>query len=119
MTPDVAGHLPTAGGVPDVHGVVQVKVLGQLGQVIGVVVHVVALAGLRGAAMSTPVVGDHPVAMVQEEKHLRVPVVPRQGPPVTEDDRLTGTPVLVEDLSSIASREFGHSSASLFRSFSM
>ena len=98
MTPDVAGHLPAAGRVPDVHGVVQVKVLGQLGQVIGVVVHVVALADRRGAAVSAPVVGDHPVAMVQEEKHLRIPVVGRQGPPVTEDDRLTGTPVLVEDL---------------------
>jgi hypothetical protein len=57
--------------------------------------------------------------MVQEEKHLRVPVVSRQGPPVTEDDRLTGTPVFVEDLSSIPSREFGHSPASLFHSFSI
>jgi hypothetical protein len=57
--------------------------------------------------------------MVQEEKHLRVPVVGRQGPPVTEDDRLTGTPVLVEDLSSVSGREFGHLSASLFHSFSM
>jgi hypothetical protein len=57
--------------------------------------------------------------MVQEEKHLRVPVVGRQGPPVTEDDRLTGTPVLVEDLSSVSGREFGHLSASLFQSFSM
>jgi hypothetical protein len=41
-----------------------------------------------------PVVGDHPIAMVQEEKHLGVPVVSRQGPPVAEDDRLTGAPSL-------------------------
>src|SRR5690348_17757073 len=93
MTPDVAGHLPTAGGVPDVHGVVQVKVLGQLGQVIGVVVHVVALAGLRGAAMSTPVVGDHPVAMVQEERESRPSATfPALPPAARQRDRRTARP---------------------------
>jgi hypothetical protein len=67
--------------VPDVHGVVQVKVPRQLGQVIGVVVHVVALADLRGAAMSTPVVGDHPVAMVQEESICASQSSPDRGHP--------------------------------------
>jgi hypothetical protein len=40
--------------VPDVHGVVQVQRLDQIGQVIGVVVKLVALAGLRGAAVPAP-----------------------------------------------------------------
>jgi hypothetical protein len=35
-------------------------------------------------------------------------VVGRQGPPVTEDDRLAGAPVLEEDLSSVPGREIGH-----------
>jgi AcrR family transcriptional regulator len=70
---EVARHLPAAGGVPDVDGVMQVKVLDQVGKVVGVVVHVVALADLCGAAVPAPVMGDHPVAVVQEEKHLDVP----------------------------------------------
>jgi AcrR family transcriptional regulator len=40
--------------------------------------------------------GDHPVAVVQEEKHLGIPVVGRQGPPVTEDDWLAGAPVFAD-----------------------
>src|ERR1700722_17537478 len=105
---EVARHLPAAGRVPDVDGVMQVKVLDQVGQVVGVVVHVVALADLCRAAVPAAVVGDHPIAMVQEEKHLGVPVVSRQGPPVAEDDRLTGTPVLEVDLSSVSGREVRH-----------
>ena len=75
MAADVAGHLAAARGVPDVNGGVQVEVLSQVGQVVGVVVKVVALAGLRGAAVPAPVMGDDPVALMQEEKHLGVPVV--------------------------------------------
>jgi hypothetical protein len=46
--------------------------------------------------------------MVQEEEHLGVPVIRRQGPSVTEDDRLTGAPVLEEDLGSVSGRELRH-----------
>jgi hypothetical protein len=98
---EIARHLAAAGGVADVDDVVQVKVLDQAGQVVGVVIHVVALEDLGGAAVPAPVMSDHPVAVVQEEEHLGVPVVGRQGPPVTEDDRLTGTLVLEVDLSSV------------------
>ena len=108
MAADVACHLSAARGVPDVDGVMQVKVLDQVGKVVGVVVHVVALADLRGAAVPAPVMGDHPVAVVQEEQHLGVPVVGRQGPAVAEDDRLAGAPVLEEDLSSVSGRELRH-----------
>jgi hypothetical protein len=93
--------------VPDVNGAVQVKVRSQAGQVVGVVVHVVALADLCGTAVPAPVMGDHPVAVVQEEHQLGIPVVGRQRPPVTENDWLPGAPVLDEDLSSVAGRELG------------
>ena len=86
----------------------QVEELDQGGKVVGVMVHVVAFADLRGTAVPAPVMGDHPVAVVQEEKHLGVPVVGRQGPPVTEDDWLASAPVFEEDLSSVGSRELGH-----------
>jgi hypothetical protein len=81
---EVARHLPAAGGVPDVDGVMQVKVLDQVGQVVGVVVHVVALADLCGASVPAPVVSDHPIGAVQKEKHLGVPVVSRQEPSVAD-----------------------------------
>jgi hypothetical protein len=40
---------------------------GQSCQVIGVVVHVVTTAGLRGAAVPSPVMGDDSAAMAQEK----------------------------------------------------
>ena len=55
----------------------QVEMGGQSGQVIGVVVHVVTVARLRRAAMPASVMGNHAVAMAQEEQHLGVPVVSR------------------------------------------
>jgi hypothetical protein len=53
---DAAQDLPDAGGVPDVHRVAQVQVLGHHGQVIGVVVHVMTTADLR----RTPVTSGSP-----------------------------------------------------------
>ena len=85
---DVVHDLAATGRVPDVDRVVQVEVRGQGGQVVGVVVHVVAVAGLGGAAVAAAVVRDDAVTVLQEEHHLGVPVVGRQRPAVAEDDRL-------------------------------
>ena len=51
--------------------------------------------------MSAPVVGDDAVALLEEEQHLGVPVVGRQGPAVAEHDGLALAPVLVEDLDAV------------------
>jgi hypothetical protein len=91
--------------VPDVDRVVQVEVLGDRGQVVGVVVHVVAVAGLGGASVPAPVMGDDAVAAQQEEQQLGVPVIGRQRPAVAEDNRLARAPVLVEDLGAIGRRD--------------
>ncbi len=98
---EVADHLAATGGVPDVNGVAQVQMLGQRGEVVGVVVEVVAVGRLGGPAVTAPVVRDHPIAMLQEEQHLRVPVVGGQRPAVAEHDRLTRSPVLVEDVGAV------------------
>src|SRR5262245_26302512 len=71
-------------------------------------VHVVAVGGLRGAAMAAPVVRDNPIALLKKEEHLCVPVVRRQRPAVAEHDRLPLTPVLVVDLDSIAGCDHWH-----------
>ena len=87
-----ADHLTAAGGVPDVDGVMQVEMFDQGGEIVGVVVEVVAAGGLGGPAVPAAVVGDDAVALRQEEQHLVVPVVGGQRPAVAEHDRLTLCP---------------------------
>ena len=60
-----------------------------------------ATAGLAGAAMAAPVVGDHAEALAEEEQHLRVPIIGRQRPAVAKHDGLTFAPVFVEDLNAV------------------
>src|SRR5438034_754973 len=49
--------------------------------------------------MAAAIMRDHPEALVQEEEHLRVPVVGAERPAMMEDDRLgvLWAPVLVID----------------------
>src|SRR5689334_8622812 len=58
--------------------------------------------------MTAAVVRDHAIPTMQEEQHLRVPVVGRQRPAVAEYDGLTGAPVLEEQLGSIPGGVRGH-----------
>lgn len=71
------------------HGVAQVEVFDDGGEIVGVVVHVVAVGDLLRPAVPPPVVRDHPVALTEEEHQLGVPVVRRQRPAVAEHDRLS------------------------------
>src|SRR2546423_247899 len=77
-------------------------------QVVGVVVHVVTVAGLGGASVPPAVMGDNPIALLQEEQQLGVPIVARKGPAMTEDDRLARAPILVEDLRAIRCGDRAH-----------
>src|SRR6266581_2068744 len=78
-------------------------------------IHVMAATGLGGAAMAAPVVGDDAIPVLEEEQHLRVPIIGRQRPAVAEDNRLAGAPVFVVDLRAVLSgyrvtgRWYGHS----------
>ena len=105
---DVVHDFAATSGVPDMDGVPEIEMGRQRRQVVGVVVHVVTVAGLRGAAVPAPVMGDDAVAVLQEEQHLGVPVVARKRSAVTEDDRLARAPVLVEDLRVIGRRDRAH-----------
>ena len=80
------------------HCVTNVKVFHHGGGVIRVVVRVVPVACLRGPAVTTPIVGNHAVSVLQKEHHLGVAVIGRKRPTVAEHDRLSRSPVLVEDL---------------------
>src|SRR5713226_1603776 len=64
-------------------------------------IHVMAAIGLGGTAMSAPVVGYDAIAVLEEEQHLRVPIIGRQRPAVAKNNRLSLTPVLVVDLRAV------------------
>jgi hypothetical protein len=101
MPTQIVRHLTDAGGMADMDGVFQVERRRQRRQIVGVMIHVVAVGGLGRATMATPVMRDNAVAMMQEEQHLRVPVIGRQRPAVAEHDRLARTPILIEDFSAV------------------
>src|SRR6059036_517490 len=96
-------HLAAAGRVPDVHCLLEVEMCGQRRQVVGVMIHVMAAIGLGGAAMAAPVVGYDAIAVLEEEQHLRVPIIGRQRPAVAENDWLAGAPVFEINLGSVFS----------------
>ncbi len=61
----------------DVDRVFEAEMGGHRGEIVGVMIHVMAAAGLGRPAMAAPVVGDDAIAMAEKEQHLRVPVVRR------------------------------------------
>src|SRR6185369_7710605 len=105
--------LAAAGGMADMNGVLQVEMRRHGREVVGVMVHVVAVGHLAGAAMAAAIMGDDPKAVVLEKQHLRVPVVGRQRPAVAEHDRLPLAPILVEDLDAVLGRDGGHGNSPL------
>src|SRR3989442_280907 len=76
-------------------------------------IHVMAATGLGGTAMSAPVVGYDAIAVLEEEQHLRVPIVGRQWPAVAKHDGLAFAPVLVVDLRAVFRRDRRHGLLSL------
>src|SRR6266571_4886496 len=91
-------HLAAARGMADVNRIFQVEMIGDRLQIIGIVVHVVSAAGLSRATMSTPIRGNDAETFADEKKHLRVPIIRRERPAVTEHDRLSFAPVFIIDV---------------------
>src|SRR5947208_1412712 len=98
MTGKIMHHLAAAGRMTDVNCILQVEMIGDGLQIIGIVVHVMSIAGLSRATMSAAISCNDAETLAEEEKHLRVPVIGRQRPAMTEDDRLTFAPVFIINL---------------------
>src|SRR6266481_2252787 len=90
------------------HRPLEVEMCGQRRQVVSVMIHVMSAAGLGGAAVAAPVVGDHAEALAEEEQHLRVPIVGREGPAMAENDRLPCAPILIENLGAVLGGDRAH-----------
>src|SRR5258708_24631067 len=58
--------------------------------------------------MAATVVRDDAIYLRQEEHHLRVPVIGRQGPAVMEYDGLAAAPILVVDLRAVLGCDRAH-----------
>ena len=100
----IVRHLAAAGGVADVNGVFQIEMRRQSGKVVGIVIHVMAVARLGRSTVAAAIMGDDAIAVIEEEQHLIVPVIGRQRPTMAEHDGLTFAPVLVIDLRTVFGR---------------
>src|SRR5437870_13236282 len=98
MTAEIMHHLAAAGRMADVNRILEVEVIGHRLQIVGIVVHVVSAAGLSRATMSAPISRDDTETFAEEKKHLRVPIIRRKRPAVTEHNRLPAAPIFVIDV---------------------
>src|SRR5205823_2796335 len=71
----VVHHFTAARRMPDMERFLEVEMLCQRGKIICIMVHIVARARLSRPTMTSTVMSDHAITFVNEEKHLRVPVV--------------------------------------------
>jgi hypothetical protein len=85
--------------MPDVDGVLEIEVIDQFGEIVGVMVHIVAVPRLTGTAMAAEVMTDAAIAVAGEEEHLVLESIRRQRPAMAEDDRPSLAPVLESPLS--------------------
>src|ERR1700744_2481318 len=85
----------------------------QCRKIVSIMIHVMPVARLRGPSVAAAVVGYDAIAVIEEEHHLRVPVIGRKRPTMAEYDRLTFTPVLVVNGRSVFGPDFAHVSPSL------
>src|ERR1700737_2801804 len=95
------------------HGILQVEMRSKRRKIVSIMIHIVPVARLRGPAVAAAVMGYDAIAVTQEEQHLRVPVICRQRPSMTEHDGLTLSPVLVENLNAVFGRDSRHSIVSM------
>src|ERR1700733_9259946 len=86
---------------------------GERREIIRVVIHVVSATRLTRPAMTPPIVGNHPIPMLQKEHHLRVPIVGRQRPSVRENDGLPFSPIFVINIYSISRCDRAHNRSSI------
>src|SRR6266404_870665 len=103
MTAEIMHHLAAASRMADVNRILQVEMIGDGLQIVSVMVHVMSVAGLTRATMSAAISRNDAIAFAEKKKHLRVPIIRRERPAVTEDNRLPAAPVFIIDLYSVLS----------------
>jgi hypothetical protein len=105
---EVVDDLAAARRMAHVNCFLEIELGRHRSKVVSIVIHVVAVADLRRAPVTAPVMGDDAIAVIKKEQQLRVPVIGRQRPAMAENDGLTRAPVLVEDLNAVFCRDCIH-----------
>lgn len=93
--------------------VLEVKFFCERCEIVGIGIHVIAIPGLSGTAVTAPVMRDDSIAPLSEKHHLCVPVVRSEGPSVTEHDWLTFSPIFVVNLRTVVRFDCRHGLLSL------
>src|SRR6266567_2885796 len=86
----------------------EIELLDQHREVVGVSVHLVAVPRLARTTVTAPVMGDATVPVRGEKRHLVLEGVSTQRPSVAEDDGLSGSPVLIIDLCIVTGLDCRH-----------
>src|SRR5690606_12937939 len=113
---DVARDFAAACGVANMDGILQVKCFDDGESVGSVMVHIVTVGDLSGAAMAAAVVSNDTIALGEEEQHLAIPIVRGERPSVVEDNWLgiLRAPVLIKNVNAV----FGGNDSHFLNSFS-
>ena len=98
MTAEITHHLAATSRMADVNRILQVEMISDGLQIVGIMVEVVAIGYLRRTAVAASVVRDDPITFGEEEQHLRIPIVRAQRPAMAEHDGLSFTPVFIIDI---------------------
>ena len=113
MAGDVVHDFAAAGGMADMHGVLEVEMRRQRREVVGIVIHVVAAADLARAAVAAPVMGDDAEALAWKNSIWASQSSADKRPAMAEDDGLPRAPILVEDLDAVLGGNRAHLGDSL------
>src|SRR5260221_3240333 len=96
----------------DMDGILEIELLDELREVVGVCVHVVAGPRLARTSMATTVMRDAAISTRCEKEHLVFERIRRERPTVAEDHRLPGAPVFVVNLRAVFGCERTHGALS-------
>ncbi len=89
MSRHIPRNFAATGGMADVNRILQVQRLGDGKRVGRVMVNVVTPGDLLRASVAAPVMRDDTIALRQEEKHLRVPVIGTERPAMVKNNWLS------------------------------
>jgi hypothetical protein len=105
---NVARNFPATGGMTDMDRVLEVQLLNELGEIVRLGVHVVAVPWLARASVTAAIVCNAAVTVRGQEEHLVFERIAGQWPAVAEDYWLSLSPVPVIELRAVFRGDRAH-----------
>jgi CheY-like chemotaxis protein len=105
---DIASNFSAARGMTDMDGILEIELLNEFREVVGVGVHVVAGPRLARTSVAAAVMGDAAISVRGEIEHLVFERIRGERPAVAEDHRLPGASVFVINLRAVFGCERTH-----------